>query len=140
MKNVWIIGGIIVVIAVATGLFLSRNRSANTDPSASSSTGQTQGSGSGSQTKTFTITAASFSFTPAEIQVKRGDTVVIKLENTDGFHDWVLDEFNVRTPRINAGESATVQFTADKTGTFEYYCSVGTHRQMGMKGNLVVTE
>ena len=94
----------------------------------------------GSQTKTFTVTASNFSFAPNEIKVKRGDTVVIKLENADGFHDWVLDEFNVRTPKINGGESSTVQFTADKTGTFEYYCSVGTHRQMGMKGNLVVTE
>jgi uncharacterized cupredoxin-like copper-binding protein len=31
-----------------------------------------------------------------------------------------------------------VQFVADKTGTFEFYCSVGNHRQMGMVGTLVV--
>jgi plastocyanin len=27
---------------------------------------------------------------------------------------------------------------ADKKGTFEYYCSVGQHRALGMKGKLVV--
>ena len=31
-----------------------------------------------------------------------------------------------------------VEFTVDKTGTFEYYCSVGQHRANGMVGNLIV--
>lgn len=86
----------------------------------------------------FEVAAKSFSFTPAEIRVKKGDTVRIVLSNTGGFHDWVLDEFSVRTPMIKDGETATVEFVADKTGSFEYYCSVGSHRQMGMKGMLIV--
>jgi plastocyanin len=88
--------------------------------------------------KEFTITGKSFSFTPSAINVKKGDTVKITLVNTGGFHDLVIDEFNVATKRINNGESETIQFVADKTGTFEYYCSVGTHRQMGMVGALTV--
>ena len=32
----------------------------------------------------------------------------------------------------------TAEFTADKVGSFEYYCSVGSHRSMGMKGVLKV--
>ncbi len=31
-----------------------------------------------------------------------------------------------------------VEFTADKKGTFEYYCSVGEHRVNGMKGKFIV--
>lgn len=85
-----------------------------------------------------TVKAANFAFNPTEIKVKKGDTVKITLSNKEGFHDWNLDEFNAATKKINAGASDTVTFVADKTGTFEYYCSVGNHRQMGMKGNLIV--
>ncbi|OGN04280.1 MAG: hypothetical protein A2659_03275 [Candidatus Yanofskybacteria bacterium RIFCSPHIGHO2_01_FULL_44_24] len=79
-----------------------------------------------------------FSFNPAEIRVKKGDTVRIIFRNEKGTHDWVIDEFNARTKILQVGQTETIQFVANKAGTFEYYCSVGTHRQMGMKGNLVV--
>lgn len=88
--------------------------------------------------KTFTVLGNNFTFSTSEIRVKKGDRVKIVFQNTVGVHDWALDEFNVKTPRIQSGQSATVEFVADKTGTFEYYCSVGTHRAQGMKGNLIV--
>ena len=53
-------------------------------------------------------------------------------------HDWVLDEFNAKTKVIQGGQTDTVEFTASKAGTFEYYCSVGQHRQMGMVGKFIV--
>ncbi len=84
------------------------------------------------------IEGANFKFSPNEIRVNKGDMVKINFTNKEGFHDFVLDEFNVKIPPINAGETATVKFTADKSGTFEYYCSIGNHRIMGMKGNLIV--
>lgn len=89
-------------------------------------------------TRTFTITGQDFSYSPNEIRVKQGDTVKISFKNAGGFHDFVLDEFGVKTDSIASGATANVEFVADKTGTFEYYCSVGNHRQMGMKGNLIV--
>lgn len=88
--------------------------------------------------KTFTVTGTSFSFNPPTIKVKKGDTVKIIFVNNDGFHDWTIDAFNAHTSQIQAGQTATVTFVADKTGSFEYYCSVGTHRAQGMKGTLVV--
>lgn len=90
------------------------------------------------EVKTFTLVAKNFSFSVPEIRVKKGDTVKVILQNESGFHDFVLDEFNVRTKQTNSGETAEVQFLADKTGEFEYYCSVGSHRAMGMKGKLIV--
>jgi plastocyanin len=89
-------------------------------------------------TKEFTITGSSFSFAPNAITVNKGDTVKITFKNANGFHDLVIDEFNARTQKINGGQSETITFVADKAGTFEYYCSVGTHRQMGMVGTLTV--
>jgi len=88
--------------------------------------------------KNITVTSNNFVFDVNEIKVKKGDTVNLTFINAEGLHDWVLDEFNANTGKLSAGETVTITFVADKTGTFEYYCSVGSHRQMGMKGNLIV--
>jgi len=88
--------------------------------------------------KTFTVKGSNFAFSPTEIKVKKGDKVKIIFQNTGGFHDFVIDELKVKTSQIQGGKSETLEFIADKTGTFEFYCSVGTHRQMGMKGSLIV--
>lgn len=93
-----------------------------------------------SNAKQFTVNGANFSFTPSTISVKKGDTVVIHFVNTGGFHDFKIDDFTVATPRINGGQTADITFVASKVGSFEYYCSVGSHRAMGMKGTLTVTQ
>lgn len=92
------------------------------------------------EVKTFEVSGQNFSFAPSEIRVKKGDRVKINFTNQNGLHDWVLDEFSARTPKIQSGQTASVEFVADKTGTFEFYCSVGEHRAMGMKGNFIVEE
>jgi len=88
--------------------------------------------------KEFTVNGDNFTFDLKEIKVKKGDTVRIVFNNTEGTHDLVLDEFDVATKMLQAGGTETVEFVADQTGEFEYYCSVGSHRQMGMKGTLIV--
>lgn len=88
--------------------------------------------------KTFAVAGLNFSFDMKEIKVKKGDTVQIIFKNTEGMHDWRVDEFNAATKKIKSGEQDMITFVADKSGTFEYYCSVGQHRQMGMKGSLIV--
>ena len=77
-------------------------------------------------------------FNPKEIKVKKGQTVVLTYKNTKGTHDFVIDEFSVKTKRLNANEEETVEFVADKAGEFEYYCSVPGHKAAGMKGVLIV--
>lgn len=88
--------------------------------------------------KTFSLDGFNFGYSTEEIRVQKGDTVTINLTSTDGFHDWVVDEFGAATERVNEGESTSVTFVADEVGTFEYYCSVGNHRQAGMVGALIV--
>ena len=100
--------------------------------------GTPEGAMMAAQEKTFTVTGQNFSFSPSTITVNKGDKVKIIFQNSDGFHDFVLDGYNVSTPKIQSGQSATVEFTADKTGTFPYYCSVANHRAMGMEGSLIV--
>ncbi|OGY46162.1 MAG: hypothetical protein A2731_01145 [Candidatus Buchananbacteria bacterium RIFCSPHIGHO2_01_FULL_39_8] len=90
------------------------------------------------EVKTFNLTAKNFSFSQQEIRVEKGDKVKIVLISEQGFHDWTIDKFNARTSQINTGQTSEVEFIADKAGLFEYYCSIGTHRQMGMVGKLIV--
>ena len=91
-----------------------------------------------SSTQEIKVTGKNFSFTPATINVKKGDTVKITFKSEGGTHDLVIPDFNVQTKILQSGKEETIQFTADKTGTFEYFCSVGNHRQMGMKGQIIV--
>lgn len=88
--------------------------------------------------KEFTFDGFDFGYDLKEIRVKEGDTVTINLTVSDGFHDWVIDEFGAATKQIRTGDTASVTFVADKTGTYEYYCSVGQHRANGMVGKLIV--
>lgn len=74
-----------------------------------------------------------------DLVVQQGETVEVTLCVTGGTHDWVVDEFNIATDTLSAGdECSTVEFVADQVGEFEYYCSVGSHRAEGMVGRLVV--
>ena len=88
--------------------------------------------------KEFTVTGKNFSLMPSLITVKKGDTVKVTFKNENGFHDFKIDEFNVVARRINSGAEESVEFVANKIGSFEYYCSVGSHRAMGMSGTLKV--
>ncbi len=90
------------------------------------------------EVKEFTVSGSNYAFNPSSIKVKKGDKVKITFNNTQGFHDWVIDEYGVATKQTNAPTTEVLEFTADKVGSFEYYCSVGSHRAMGMKGTLVV--
>ena len=92
----------------------------------------------GSEVHEVTITASNFKFDLSTIKLKKGERVRIVFKNSEGMHDFKIDEFDAATKKIRANETDTIEFTADKAGTFEYYCSIGSHRQMGMKGTLVV--
>lgn len=78
-------------------------------------------------------------FSLKEISVNKGDLVRIKVTNTKGTHDFTLDEYNIKkmTP---LNEEIIIEFTADKAGEFEYYCSVPGHRQGGQVGKLIVKD
>lgn len=135
----------VVALLALIGIVLVLNRQSTTSPAVTQQqTTQNQEnvlpspSATASATKEFTVTGSSFTFDPKELRVKKGDAVRITFKNAGGFHDFTIDEFNVKTKQIPAGEEDTIEFVADKTGSFAYYCSVGNHREMGMEGALVV--
>ena len=73
-----------------------------------------------------------------EIKVKIGEKIKIEFTSTEGFHDFVIDELEAKTDKVNSGESTSVEFVANQAGTFSYYCSVGKHRDFGMEGTFIV--
>jgi plastocyanin len=88
--------------------------------------------------RTIVVEGDKFRFNPAEIRVKQGETVRIVFKSIDMLHDFVIDEYELATNQLSAGDEEELEFVADEKGTFEYYCSVGQHRANGMVGKLIV--
>jgi cytochrome c oxidase subunit 2 len=74
-----------------------------------------------------------------EIHVKQGATVRIRLTSEDVTHGFYIPDFNVNAGPIAPGKFKTVEFTADRAGTFTFYCNVlCSHEHGGMTGKIVV--
>ncbi|MFB5600729.1 MAG: cupredoxin domain-containing protein [Nitrososphaeraceae archaeon] len=72
------------------------------------------------------------------LTLNQGGSLAIHLINEDSEkhskHNLNIDEFNVHTKDLGYFQSQTITFTANKSGTFDYYCSI--HPEM--KGKLIV--
>jgi len=84
------------------------------------------------------LVAENFTFGTDEIKVKQGEKLVVSVMNKEGIHDFVIDELDVNSGIITQGDTMEIEIPTDKPGTYEYYCSVNQHRQMGMKGTLII--
>lgn len=138
MKNKGIIIAAVVLMVILAGSYLYKG---GITPTSAGQIGQNSNSvlsAQNSSAKEFRVSGKNLSFAPAQIRVKQGDTIRLVFDNTEGFHDLRVDGYNVGTKQIYEGNSDFVEFKADKTGSFEYYCSVGSHRQQGMRGTLIV--
>jgi heme/copper-type cytochrome/quinol oxidase subunit 2 len=73
--------------------------------------------------RTFRIEASRFEYTPAILQVNPGDHVTIELVATDVVHGLSIDGYDLQTTS-DPGQTARISFTADKSGTFRFHCTV----------------
>lgn len=147
MKNNVLV--VVVLVALAGGVMWYMNKPASapaaeqTVPESNSvmTASGTAGAVGADDVKEIVVDGSEFKFAPATITLKKGEKVRLVLKNVGKMpHDFVVDELNVKTKIIKGGEEDVVEFTPDTAGTFEFYCSVGSHRAMGMKGTLTVTE
>ncbi|MDP3900179.1 MAG: cupredoxin domain-containing protein [bacterium] len=90
------------------------------------------------QIRNFLVSAGNYELDPPEIRAKLGEAVGITFKSINGSHSFVIEELSVKSKTIDAGESVSVNFIASKTGSFEFYCGVGNHRELGMVGTLVI--
>lgn len=81
-------------------------------------------------------------FRPSEVRATEGERVQLTLVNDDPStpHDWVLLSYGGRDVEVyvKGGETRSISFIANETGTFRIICQVVGHKQQGMTGTLVV--
>lgn len=75
------------------------------------------------QERTFRIDARQYAYSPSELKVNAGDTVNIQLVSTDVVHGLYVDGYNVSI-EADPGQTKTLSFVADKTGSFRFRCNV----------------
>lgn len=133
-KNILIGLGVLLAVVVV-GFFLIGKPKTSQPAQTATSTSQTPTG----PVKTFNVSAKEFAYTPSTITVNKGDTVSVNFTNAGTTtHNFTISEFNVASKNIGPGESDTVTFTADKSGTFNYFCSIDGHRSLGLTGTLEV--
>ncbi|MBI2196602.1 cupredoxin domain-containing protein [Candidatus Daviesbacteria bacterium] len=135
--NTKFIAGFGIVIAVALLGWMLLSKPGQSDQVQTPAV-QPQPTPTESNVKEFTVVGTPFKFEPAEIKVKLGDRVRITFKNELGMHNLTIKDLNAATKTIQKGEQDTIDFIVDKSGTFQYNCSVPTHTEKGMVGNLVV--
>jgi cytochrome c oxidase subunit II len=111
--------------------------STKTDPNKIKKTKPEEGSRTG-DTVEFNMVAKRWEFQPSAIKVNKGDKVKINIESVDVLHGFAISDFNVNS-NLYPGQTTTVKFIANKTGTFSFFCSVSCGSgHFGMKGVLIV--
>lgn len=96
------------------------------------------------------VGANEFAFDPATAELAVGEELTVTMENTGSVeHEWLILNEGVRltdeadftddmllagTERVLGGESSTVTFTLDESGTYQVVCLVAGHLAAGMQG------
>ena len=102
------------------------------------------------------VSAAEWRFQPSRIVLRQGEQVRIELRN-DGaiLHDLKIEDLSADGVQSQSsgplsgnegelfvgadpGKEGTLVFTPTETGAFTYYCTIPQHRQLGMKGTIIV--
>jgi uncharacterized cupredoxin-like copper-binding protein len=107
--------------------------------------------------------ARDFGFEPAELTVKAGQQYTLVFKNAGKtLHDWTIEGIPSQAVAVNAsaehdmgstmvpesaaqlhvaadrGKTSELTFTPTTPGEYEYTCTVLGHRELGMRGRLVV--
>jgi uncharacterized cupredoxin-like copper-binding protein len=117
------------------------------------------GGGSEGSGTVIEVRAADYKFVPSEISVPVGQEVTLKLKNvTKQAHDLEVQGLQVEMMgdhqaagdhagampgtlalHTEKGKTSSATFKADRPGTYELWCTISGHKELGMVGKLVVT-
>lgn len=81
-----------------------------------------------------------FRFDPANLEVKPGQQVTIRIVNNGpSAHDWAIPDLKQETGQLQTGQEKTLTFQApSKSGEYGIICTIPGHVQLGMAGKLIV--
>lgn len=84
------------------------------------------------------VTAKKYEFNPSVIEVKQGEHIKLIVTATDHDHGFECGDLHINQI-LKKGQPTTIEFTADKAGTFpsrcSHFCGMG---HLKMKGKIVV--
>jgi cytochrome c oxidase subunit 2 len=93
----------------------------------------------GAETREAKITAKKYEFSPNTVEVNAGTRIIFKITALDREHGFEIANAKDSCVKIKKGETATVEYMAEKAGTVEFkccvFCGMGHH---GMKGKIVI--
>ena len=96
----------------------------------------------GPEEKALVIKVDNFKFVPNDIKVRRGDILMLKLENAANTNH----NLTIKTPQgatllsvdIPAKGTASASVSIKQAGIYPFYCDKTMHSTLGMKGKLEV--
>ena len=100
--------------------------------------------------KTVAIKESDFKLSPSRVTLSKPGTYAFKAENNGSVqHSLEIEGKGVKSEggeageakleqALNPGQSGVLTVSFQKSGTYEMYCPVDGHEQMGMKGKVVV--
>lgn len=85
------------------------------------------------------VTVSEFYFSPESLNISKGEKVRIWIVN-DGStaHNLHLPDMNLDSGNVAPGNKGYVDFVSDRVGSYNFYCGVGGHKDLGMNGNIIV--
>jgi len=114
-----------VVVTLAAGVAAAASR--------------TQTPGESKQVKEVQMTAKKYEYSPNVVEVAANTKIIFKITALDRQHGFEIAGSKNGCVKIKKGETATVEYLADKAGTFEFKCCVFCGLGHGrMKGKIVV--
>jgi uncharacterized cupredoxin-like copper-binding protein len=138
-KPLSVLGAVVVVVAaVVSG---GGGGSSGSKADSAAATTSSSGSSGGQVVKTVTVHETEYKLSPSNISLTKTGTYVFKGVN-DGTttHALAVEGNGVDQDGmdISPGSSGTLQVTLSKAGSYEIYCPVDGHKDLGMKGTITV--
>ena len=94
------------------------------------------------QAQEFTLVGKNAQWDVTTIRVHEGERVRLRITSGDVIHGFEIDGLGVEVDELYPGKFVTVEFTADKAGTFEFVCTVRCDEDRAahkaMTGSLIV--
>lgn len=90
----------------------------------------------------FTLVGQNAKWNMTTIRVREGDLVRLRITSADVIHGFEIDGLEVEADEVYPGKFVTLEFTASKSGTFEFVCTVRCDHEKSvhkkMTGELIV--
>jgi plastocyanin len=134
-------GTVIVLAAAGCGGGGSSGSTESGGASSSGSSGSAGSGGSGTPVKTIRIVEKEFSLSPSSVSISKPGLYVLQGLNKGTISHGLAVEGNgldMDGPVVSPGGTSTLRVTISKPGSYELYCPVGNHKEMGMEAHLTL--